>query len=184
MRPSVFSDCLGVPCRISPGHGCAAAEITSTFARVLAHPGSGCSRVALPARLTSPVFAQVANDGQRGFVVQIKREGFGLVLLWCGFRVHVLGCGRAASWTEPDHGRAAARETYLRGSVAFSRFFSTSETASAVYGLSLSVKEPPSVTTSATAATGTVTTPTAALPVIRAFQTYDPQKTERPHPDG
>ena len=88
MRPSVFSECLGVPCRISPGHGCAAAEITSTFARVLAHPGSGCSRVALLARLTCPVFAQFADDGQRGFVVQIKREGLGLVLLgWCT-RVH------------------------------------------------------------------------------------------------
>lgn len=63
----------------------------------------------LLARLTCPVFAQVADDGQRRFVAQIKREWFGLVLLGCGFRVHVLGCGRAASWTEPDHGRAAAR---------------------------------------------------------------------------
>ena len=88
MRPSVFSECLGVPCRISPGHGCAAAEITSTFARVLAHPGSGCSRVALLARLTCPVFAQVADDGQRRVVAQVKREWIGLVLLGCGFRVH------------------------------------------------------------------------------------------------
>ena len=63
----------------------------------------------LLARLTSPVFAQFADDSQRRFVVQIKRERFGLVLLGCGFRVHVMGCGRAASWTEPDHGRAAAR---------------------------------------------------------------------------
>ena len=89
MRPSVFSECLGVPCRISPGHGGAAAEITSTFARVLAHPGSGCSRVALLASLTRPVFAQFADDGQRRVVVQVKREGFGLVLLGCGVRVHV-----------------------------------------------------------------------------------------------
>ena len=43
----------------------------------------------LLARLTRPVFAQFADDGQRRFVVQIKREGFGLVLLGCGFRVHV-----------------------------------------------------------------------------------------------
>ena len=63
----------------------------------------------LLARLTSPVFAQVANDGQRCVVGQVKREGAGLVLLGCRFRVHMLGCGRAASWTEPDHGRAAAR---------------------------------------------------------------------------
>lgn len=88
MRPSVFSDCLGVPCRISPGHGCAAAEITSTFARVLAHPGSGCSRVALLASLTCPVFAKFADDGQGRIVVQVKREGLWLVLLGCLFWVH------------------------------------------------------------------------------------------------
>ena len=91
MRPSGFSECLGVPCRISPGHGCAAAEITSTFARVLAHPGSGCSRVALLARLACPDFAQFADHGQRRVVVQVKREWFGLDLLGGGFRVHVYG---------------------------------------------------------------------------------------------
>lgn len=101
MRPSVFSVCLGVPCRISPGHGCAAAEITSTFARVLAHPGSGCSRVALLASLTSPVFAQFADDGQRCVVGQIKREWIGLVLLGCGFRVHSIRAGAATEVQRP-----------------------------------------------------------------------------------
>ena len=110
MRPSGFSVCLGVPRRISPGHGCAAAEITSTFARVLAHPGSGCSRVALLASLTRPVFAQFADDGQRCVVAQVKREWFGLVLLGCGFRVHVLGCWRATSRTKPGVVCVAARK--------------------------------------------------------------------------
>ncbi len=35
----------------------------------------------LLARLTRPVFAQFADDGQRRVVVQVKREWFGLVLL-------------------------------------------------------------------------------------------------------
>ena len=110
MRPSGFSVCLGVPRRISPGHGCAAAEITSTFARVLAHPGSGCSRVALLASLTRPVFAQFADDGQRRVVVQVKREWFGRVLLGCLFWVHVMGCGRATSRTKPGAVCVAARK--------------------------------------------------------------------------
>lgn len=71
----------------------------------------------LLASLTRSVFAQFADDGKRCFVAQIKREWFGLVLLGCCFRVHVLGCGRAASWTEPDHGRAAARERGCRAGI-------------------------------------------------------------------
>lgn len=71
----------------------------------------------LLASLTRPVFVQFADDRQRCVVVQIKREPFWLVLLGCGFRVHVLGCGRAASWTEPDHGRAAARERGCRAGI-------------------------------------------------------------------
>ena len=47
----------------------------------------------LLARLTRPVFAQSADDGHRCVVVQVKREGFGLVLLGCGFRVHSWGAG-------------------------------------------------------------------------------------------
>ena len=43
----------------------------------------------LLARLTRPVFAQFADDGQRCVVVQVKREWIGLVLLGCGFRGHV-----------------------------------------------------------------------------------------------
>ena len=41
-------------------------------------------------RLACPVFAQFANDGQRCFVVQVKREWFGLVLLGCRFRVYAV----------------------------------------------------------------------------------------------
>ena len=44
---------------------------------------------ALLASLTSPVFAQFADNGQRCVVVQVKREWIGLVLLGCCFWVHV-----------------------------------------------------------------------------------------------
>ena len=64
----------------------------------------------LLARLTCPVFAQFADDGQRRVVVQVKREWIGLVLLGCGFRVHALRCGRAANRTKPDIGRVVARK--------------------------------------------------------------------------
>ena len=49
------------------------------------------------------------------------------------------------------------------GSAASCRFFTRSSAALAVYGWSLSVKAPPSVTTSATTVTGIDTTDTAAL---------------------
>ena len=72
----------------------------------------------LLARLTCPVFAQVADDGQRCVVVQVKREWVGLVLLGCGFRVHVYWVrarcqlDRARSWESSGPQTIAA--TYLR----------------------------------------------------------------------
>lgn len=50
---------------------------------------SGMNGGRLLASLACPVFAQVADDGQRCFVAQIKREGFGLVLRGCLFWIHV-----------------------------------------------------------------------------------------------
>ena len=46
--------------------------------------------------LTRPVFVQFADNGQRRFVVQVKREWFGLVLLGCGFRVHAASLVRSS----------------------------------------------------------------------------------------
>ena len=72
-------------------YACALAAAVATLLMTAGQPQEtrSASGEVLLARLTYPVFAQFADDGQRCVVVQVKREWIGLDLLGCGFRVHM-----------------------------------------------------------------------------------------------